>query len=162
MVGYDRGKEMSMDKNEFEFFLEKEANEPGIDKYEKIDEFECDLYELYNNIEAWLREYIDKKQITVEWDLDCFFLIEMEYKLPMLKLHVGKKNVLLNPQMIGFNEKQREVSMEGEGDTVYFYLPCHGGSWKVGDSFLRIQREGLEKDLDEETFLQFFMKSCTK
>jgi hypothetical protein len=85
----------------------------------------------------------------------------MDYKLPMLKLQVGKKSVLLNPRMIGFNEEQREVSMEGEGDTVYFYLPCHGGSWKVGDSFSRIQSEGLEKDLDKEIFLQLFMKICT-
>jgi hypothetical protein len=38
----------------------------------------------------------------------------MDYKLPRLEIAIGKKSVLLNPQMIDFKEELREVAMDGE------------------------------------------------
>lgn len=150
-----------MYKKEFEAFVERVAKEPGIDWYKKINEFCYDLSKLYNKIVSWLKEYIDKGQIAVEWERAWFFTDQLEYKMPRLEIKMGNKEVYLNPLGINYKGELREVSMGGEVDTVYFTLHYPDKLWKVCNTCLSTQNAELDKELDEETFFHLFMKICS-
>jgi hypothetical protein len=104
-----------------------------------------------------LQEYIDKEEITVEGGVYRIFGRTHEFKLPSFEITLGEKTVSLTPQEIDFRKGTGTVAMSGEEDSFYFALQGHGGPW-VCKTFSSGQSE---KELDEETFLQLFMKVCT-
>jgi hypothetical protein len=145
-----------LDKQEFAAFLIKAAQEPRVDWYEKIDEFRCELYKLYDDINAWLKEHIDSGQIIIQADRAWFFESHREYKLPSLYITFGYKEIWVAPLGLKFGGELGHLYMQGEAATVYLSLQRSGSPWKVDDSFLGAQDE----ELNEETFFQIFMKIC--
>jgi hypothetical protein len=147
-------------QKEFLDFVEKAIEEPSVNRYEKIDEFCCDLYILFEKAISWLQEYIDKGQIVVKSDRAWFFEDHWDYKLPSQRIKVGNKEILLDPHGVDFTGKEPgKLSMRGAADTVYLSLQHPGGSWKVADIYTLPEEYG--KELDKETFFRLLMRICT-
>jgi Tfp pilus assembly protein PilZ len=143
-------------KENFAAFVRKAAEVPPVDQEEKINEFRTNLYNLYDNITSWLKEYIDNGQIVIETDRVFVFGDHLEYKLPSLQITLGHKKIWLNPRGVNFKGEGGRLDMNGEADTVSLSLQHFGGPWEVCDTFSSI--DGSE--LTDGTFFQAFMKVC--
>jgi hypothetical protein len=79
----------------------------------KINEFRINLYNLYNNITSWLKEYIASGQIVIKTDRAFIFEDHLEYKLPSLQITLGHKEIWLNPRGVNFKGEGGYMDMNG-------------------------------------------------
>lgn len=90
-----------MSKKEFDEFLEKVAqnNKPAGDREEEtIDWFKGQLKILFDNVETWLKEYVDEEKIILEYkDLEIYEESLGSYMVKRLKIVIGSKTAELIP-----------------------------------------------------------------
>jgi len=114
-----------MSKKEFDDFLKKEEEKkkPAID-WEAEKKWWLDkLYNLYKDIQNWLKEYVENNQLSVEYSkIDIYEEALGSYTVQQMKIKIGKKTAKLIPIGTILIGTKGRVDMTGDAGTIRFIL----------------------------------------
>ena len=115
-----------MKNKEFDEFVTKqfsEANEPDIDWSKNRDEWLIYLSEFYKKVESFLKDYVSKGQITINYNTKKIFEEHIgEYEVKTANIQLGRNQIKLDPIGTNLIGAKGRVDMIGPNGTVKLVL----------------------------------------